>query len=200
MEGIRQFKKGKFKEYETEGYDSKKQYFSTEFNPDDLIEDRDIKCELDMRSVYEDLQNTEKAIALKREGLASTQTLQDNLLKSLVSDSDAEENKILVEAAKKFPPIQIRMMLAALAEDKKGLKDPATLRLMASLMSYLAKIEEQEGGRGGQPEPQADAGAGGAAQPGQLGGMPATPQPPQVPPDLAMQVRLGNMGLNYAKR
>jgi hypothetical protein len=190
MQLIKQYQKGDYKEMAADGYDAETgKRFTVKTKPEDLEIEREIHCELMMRSIWEELQNANVITTLYEKGLISGQTSRDNL-KGLVPDTDAEQGRITREKAMQLPGVMERLMINELLKDKKGAKNPETLALVNMLVRRIEELEAKEQGAGqGQPgqPPQQEAGI------QQLPGL-------QIPPEIQTAARMNNIGLTYARR
>lgn len=166
-EAIRQYKKlaeaGKVTEWESAGVDTKGRRFEQKFKGDDLVDKREITCELDLSSQFEEMQNVEKASLMVREGLASKRTARDVFFKSIIPDSDSEAGIILTEALtgpKGDPVFALRKAFNTLQQDKKGKNDSETKFLMDYIAFKIEKLENEA-----IPKPETTRGQGMAETP-----------------------------------
>jgi len=183
-EFIRQYKHGKFKGQEFEGYDYHGKRFKAKVKPSDIDDNWHFGCELVLDLVRDENLHVGMAIQEVKTGLLSKQTALDK--HNLVADPDLEMKRIDQEQGREMFEMPAIENLMALIDDYIKDKSPEARFKLQSAWEILQRIRMQaqmqvqgnNGGGGGQNipgqsrpmNPQAAAGA--MNQTGQI--------PPQV--------------------
>jgi hypothetical protein len=118
MELIRQFKDNGYSIDNLEGMDKLKKDFCINIKPDDVVDDRHVKCTLIPDLIQDVVSKAGVATQLVREGIWSKQYARDWLG---VQDTDAMQKEVFTEQAMADPMVKADIMADALREENPEL-------------------------------------------------------------------------------